>query len=263
LNQADWPPEDQWTFHATAAVVKAHTLLASLPEVDPARIGMTGISWGGYLTCLVAGLDPRYRCAMPVYGCAYTEDSDFWSKNPDAQRQTPEQKRFWQENWAPSAYLPRATCPMLWLNGTNDFAFIPPVWQRSAACTRGPRQLCLKLRYPHGHFAAAEDARELGVFADACLAGGTPMLSVTPATLGNGVLRTTYGTERPLRAATLLMTPDTGLWPEREWHALPAEVDRASRSIAARLPQGTTAACLSLVGDDWLTTTSDVVFPSA
>jgi dienelactone hydrolase len=263
MNQADWPPQDQWSFHAVAAVVSAHTLLASLPEVAPARIGMTGISWGGYLTSLVAGLDPRHRCAMPVYGCAFTQELAGWSHNAEFQRLTPEQQRFWLDHWAPSVYLPRATCPMLWLNGTNDFAFFPPVWQRSAACTRGPRQLCLKLRYPHGHFAAAEEARELGAFADACLGGGTPLLSVAPATLANGVLRAAYGAERPLRAATLLMTPDTGLWSAREWHTLPAEVDRDRRIVAARLPEGTTAACLSLVSDDWLTTTSDVVFGSA
>src|SRR4051794_38754470 len=43
--------KDFWTYHAVASVLRGVSLLASLPEVDPKRIGVTGISWGGYLTC--------------------------------------------------------------------------------------------------------------------------------------------------------------------------------------------------------------------
>ena len=41
---------NMWSYHAVADVIRGHSLLASLPEVDPARIAITGISWGGYLT---------------------------------------------------------------------------------------------------------------------------------------------------------------------------------------------------------------------
>lgn len=261
FDQGSWPPADQWPFHAAAASIKAHTLLASLPGVDPAHIGVTGVSWGGYLTCLAAGIDPRFRCAMPVYGCGFIHEESTWINSGEFARLTPGQRTFWTENWEPAAVLPRAACPMLWLNGTNDFAYYPPVWQRSAAVTKGPHQLCLKLHYPHGHIPAAEEAPELGAFADACLRGGVPLLSTEAPVLANGVLRVTYGAKRPLLAATLLMTPDKGPWPERGWHALPAELDRNAQVARARLPAGTTAACLSLVSEDWLTTTSDLVFP--
>ena len=43
------------------------SLLAAQPEADPDRIGITGISWGGYLTCIVAGLDGRLKLAVPLY----------------------------------------------------------------------------------------------------------------------------------------------------------------------------------------------------
>ena len=79
--------------------------------------------------------------------------------------------------------------------------------------------------------------------------------------LSNGALSAAYGTERGLRTACLLATPDSGGWPEREWFALPAEIAPERRTVSARLPDGATAACLSLVSEDWLTSTSDVVFP--
>ena len=65
---------DMWTFHAVAAILRGHSLLASCPEVDAERIGITGISWGGYLTCIAAGVDPALKAAVPVYGCGYLID---------------------------------------------------------------------------------------------------------------------------------------------------------------------------------------------
>ena len=64
--QIDEPVTDQWSYHAVAAVVLAHSLIRSFPEVDPRRTGVTGISWGGYLTDIVSGVDPRFRFAAPV-----------------------------------------------------------------------------------------------------------------------------------------------------------------------------------------------------
>ena len=62
-----------------------------LPGVDPDRIGVTGISWGGYLTCIVAGVDPRFRFAAPVYGCGFLGDNSAWL--PEFQKMGPEKIR--------------------------------------------------------------------------------------------------------------------------------------------------------------------------
>ncbi|MBP7636975.1 MAG: acetylxylan esterase, partial [Kiritimatiellae bacterium] len=68
FDKFDDPVADQWTYHAVAAAVRGHSLLRSLPEVDTSRIGVTGISWGGYLTCIAAAVDDRFAFAVPVYG---------------------------------------------------------------------------------------------------------------------------------------------------------------------------------------------------
>ena len=56
-------------------------MLAAHPAVDAGRIGLTGISWGGYMTCVVAGVDPRYRFAVPVYGCGFLALNSAWSNS--------------------------------------------------------------------------------------------------------------------------------------------------------------------------------------
>ena len=68
FKNADLPDSEQWTYHAVSAVILAHTYLRSLEGVDSDRTGITGISWGGYLTCIAAAVDPRFKVVVPVYG---------------------------------------------------------------------------------------------------------------------------------------------------------------------------------------------------
>lgn len=105
-----------------AAAAAAHTLLRSMPGVDPERTGVTGISWGGVLTCLAAGTDDRYGFAIPVYGCGFfnTPESGLGYDNP---RLTPELRRRWFELWDPAHRLGNIACPTLFFSGSNDFAF--------------------------------------------------------------------------------------------------------------------------------------------
>ncbi len=44
--------------------------LASRPEVDASRLGVTGISGGGAATFWIAAADPRVSVAVPVSGMA-------------------------------------------------------------------------------------------------------------------------------------------------------------------------------------------------
>ncbi len=51
--RVDWfgdralPDNEQWFYHAVADVIRANSLLCSFPEINPKKIGLTGISWGG------------------------------------------------------------------------------------------------------------------------------------------------------------------------------------------------------------------------
>ena len=235
-DQMDSPRNEQWTFHAVADAVLAHSLLASLPEVDATRIGVTGISWGGYLTCIVAGVDPRFRFAAPVYGCGFTDQHAF-AKNVMAMGA--ERAKQWMAWWDPSVYLPDAAMPILWVTGSNDFAYTMNALQNSYRLPSGKRTLCVRLRMPHAHGGPGENPEEIRVFADALFNGGVPLPTLTGQGRDGTTVWATYKSPNPLKRAELNFTKDKGAWQERKWESLPATLTSADRASAA-LPQGTT-----------------------
>ncbi|MEI8373350.1 MAG: acetylxylan esterase, partial [Planctomycetota bacterium] len=174
----DLPDNEQWFYHAVADVIRAHSLLHSFPEINPKKTGLTGISWGGTIVGTVAGVDSRFAFVIPVYGCGFIHESDspglsqwFPPKN-----MTADQFRDYRTKWDPSAHLPYAKMPMLWVSGFND-GFTIDIFSRSARTAGGPSTLCVRPFLIHGHGYGWEEAWEIYAFADSVVKGGVPMPS--------------------------------------------------------------------------------------
>ncbi|HEY5912601.1 MAG TPA: acetylxylan esterase [Verrucomicrobiae bacterium] len=241
LDQIKWPREDQWTCHAVADVILAHSLIRSLPEVDLERTGVTGVSWGGYLTCIVAGVDRRFKLAVPVYGCGFYRDTIFAGELAKISAEDAER---WMAWWDPSVYLGNAEMPMLWVTGSNDFAYTLNALQSSYRLPKGPRQLCIRLRMPHAHGGPGEKPEEIRVFADSILKGGVALPAITASGRDRTNIWATYAAKVPVVKAELNFTKDTGRWQDRKWESIPASLTD-SRATAA-LPEGTRVYYLNL-----------------
>lgn len=238
FDQIDEPTGDQWPYHAVAAIARGHSLLRSFPEIDAERIGATGISWGGYLTCLTAGVDTRFRFAVPVYGCGYLGDNSAWL--PQFEKMGSEKAARWLKQWDPSVFLPRAKLPLLWVNGTNDFAYPMDSWQKSYRLPKGPRTLCLRVRMPHGHGPAGENPEEIHAFANSILTEGPPLARIVDQGRTGTDVWAKFESTQPIVKAELNFTRDTGKWQGRKWESIPADVDTAKRRVSAKLPEGAT-----------------------
>jgi len=239
-DQIDWPAEDQWTYHAVADAILAHSLLRSLPEVDPERTGLTGISWGGYLTCIIAGVDPRFKLAIPVYGCGFTDKHGFADS---VEKLGPERAARWMAWWDPSVYLGDSEMPLLWVTGSNDFAYTMNALQLSYRLPKGPRWLCVRLRMPHGH-GPGETPEEIRVFADSILKAGTALPRITGQGREGTNVWATYASKARVDKAELNYTKDAGRWQDRKWEAIPAEL--SANKINCSLPEGTRVYYLNL-----------------
>jgi len=227
------PPEEQWPFHAVSSVILGHSLLRSFPEVDPGRIGITGISWGGYLTCIAAGIDKRFAFAAPVYGCGFLGRPSVGL----ACESSRERFERWLSLWDPSLYLPNAKMPVLWVNGSNDFAFPMDSMQLSYGLTK-KRFLAIRVRMPHGHGGLGENPEEIRLMADHACKGGEAPASFKSQGMKQGTAWAKYKSSRPVKTAELNYTRALGHWTDRTWNTVPAEI-KAGR-ISAALPKGTT-----------------------
>lgn len=241
FDNVDLDPKDQWSYHAVAAAVRAHSLIRTFPEVDPKRIGVTGISWGGYLTSIVSGVDTRFQFAAPVYGCGFLGEDSAWLKNFETLG--PERAKRWLSLWDPSVYLSRAKLPMLWVNGTNDFAYPPGSWQKSHRLTKGKKTLAVRVRMPHGHPQGALP-EEIHAYANSILMRGPKATKITRQRIDDTRFEVKFAGGRPVVKAELNFTKDSGRWQDRKWETMPAEVSKGRAS--AVVPGGVTAYYLNL-----------------
>lgn len=224
--------DTMWTYHAVAAVVRGHSLLASMAEVDADRIGITGISWGGYLTCIVTGVDDRLKVSVPVYGCGFLQENSAWL-NEFAQM-SPELRDRWVEFWDPSRYLPGVSCPILFVNGTNDFAYPLDSYQKSYHAVPGPIDLRIEVQMKHSHVHGWEP-KEIGLYVDSVLLGGTPLPRLGPIHVDGNRAHCHFTAKTAIVKEQFHYTTDTGPWQERKWETV--EAKKIDNAIDAQLPE--------------------------
>jgi dienelactone hydrolase len=212
---------DDWPFHAAASVIRAHSLLRSFPEVQADRTAVTGISWGGYTTCLVASLDDRFRAAVPVYGCGFLFEGESVQK-PSIDK-LGERSEAWIKAYDPSSLLSRCRVPILFVNGTNDVHYPLDSYQKSFDAVPGVKQMRIEVKMPHGH-PPGWAPQEIGLFIDSYCREGRPLPEPGQPKLSGDKVRLPYRSVVPLKAAALHYTTDKGPRSSRDWQSLPAEI---------------------------------------
>jgi dienelactone hydrolase len=253
FDQAAWDVRDQWPYHAVAAIIRAHSLLRSMPTVDSSNIGVTGISWGGYLTCLVAGVDPRFKFAIPVYGCGFVHEGTSWNKAVDDYG-----RDRWVSLWDPSSHLGKARLATLWINGTNDAHYHLPLFQKTYRLPQGPRSLSIRVRMDHGH-GSGWAPPEIYAFAKAAVGKGDKLIEVAQQSCSGGRASVEYfapsGVE--VQSAELNYTTDGGAWRERYWQTIGATVEAAKKRVLADLPADATTCYFNLTDSRGLLVSSE------
>ncbi len=214
---------DDWPFHAAASVMRAHSLLRSFPEVDAEHTAVTGISWGGYTTCLVASLDDRFKAAVPVYGCGFLHEGESVQK-PSIDKLDPEHRALWVKEYDPGSLLPRCHVPILFVNGTNDVHYVLDSYMKSYNAVPGEKHIRIQVKMSHGH-PPGWAPKEIGLFIDSKCRGGDPLPNpAAPAASGENVT-VSCESKIPLKKAEINYTTDTGLRSKREWKSSPAKID--------------------------------------
>lgn len=163
----DQPLQDQWFYHAIANSMLSNSLLRDdsfTTHVDKNNIGITGISWGGIINTVIAGLDERLDFVIPVYGCGFLYDSPIYSNQFSIMSKTAQD--FYLANWEPSLYTSLHTAPMLFVDGNKDLQFTLNIFGRTYEASNSPEKfLRIEDLMGHGH-GAGRRPEEIYDFAD-------------------------------------------------------------------------------------------------
>ena len=172
--------------------------------------------------------------AVPVYGCGFLGDNSFW-RDRSLAALSPESRERWLRLFDPSATVGGISCPVLFLNGTHDFAYPPDSYRKTFNLVSPPlRTLSVRVDLDHGHIWTF---KEVDAFVDSVLRPGTD--SPDLARLSETVIDGDRVTSRvlcggPSVKAELHYTENTGLWTARQWKSVPAKATswlRCRRSV--------------------------------
>ena len=209
-----------WTYHAVAAVIRGHSLLASLEGVDPNRTGVTGISWGGYLTCIVAGVDDRFKVAVPVYGCGFLHENSVWL--PRFAEMKPEQARPLGAAVRSLAVSARRAVPDSLHERHQRLRLSAGQLSEELPAGAGPPSIVrIEVRMPHGH-PQGWAPKEIGLYVDSILKGGDPLPRLGPMKTADGKAAASFTAKVPVVRGQLHFTSDTGPWQNRRWESADA-----------------------------------------
>jgi hypothetical protein len=221
-------------YHAIATSLAASSALHSLPEVDSDRVGVTGVSWGGYFCATVMSLDSRLKLGIPVFGCGFNprvaNGADPAFTDGKIQR----------DAFDPSNFLHRCHKPVLWVSTTNDTSAPPDELERSVRITPGPSTLCLTVNPGHVEPKAIGLGQrpEIEYFVDNVFReGAEPLLQLGETIVEGNTLRVPVlaNGAPPVSWASLHFTHDLGKpWPERIWHS--ARAKDSDGMVTATLP---------------------------
>lgn len=227
VSLADKKAENQaWAYFAVGAIVRAHSLIRSFPEVDAERTAITGISWGGFLTCLTSGIDGRFKAAVPVYGCGFIfEKTDCFDWNGFTGAGTDSQKR-WIELFDPSKSLEIETVPMLFVNSPKDPYYPLSIWTKSVKLAKAQALLVSTLGHSHGQ---GWGVPEIEKFISSKLNKTAPLPEIGEIERKGNIVSCNVG---DARKAELFFTDAEGESSSKyKWQSIPMKIDGKTASI--------------------------------
>lgn len=244
---------DAWPYQAVGAIVRAHSLVRSFKEVDAGRTAITGISWGGYLTCLTSAIDGRFKAAVPVYGCGFLFD---FPKNWEASIGSKKAAR-WIELFDPSKSLEVEKIPMLFVNSPTDKWYPLSIWTKSASLARAQTLIISTLKHSHEHGWAPP---EIEAFIASKINGAPELARLGDVRKNGATIFCAAPDAAKIKDAQLFYTVSEGdSWKDFKWQSAPAKLNGGK--ISAALPPAARAAYISIT--DTLgrrTTTNALIF---
>ncbi len=147
------PPERSRMHQTIIAARRALSWLQLQPEVEPDKLGVLGISWGGFASLLLNGIDDRIKALVNVYGAGFYQEFGLnggcFGVTGPLQVLPREQQVEWLSHFDPAHYLSKAHAPTLMFTGTNDMFFWLPLVMKTFEALPVEKRLILEPSINH------------------------------------------------------------------------------------------------------------------
>lgn len=265
-------------FDATLSALKALYLLRAQSDVDKSKIGVVGVSLGGYMTTMIAGLTgDKVRAAFSVFGSGFFE----FTLPVTELKAMPEPERLIWLKWLDAGRRASGIKAAFFIAGaTNDFFFWPPAIQTTLDVIPGEKNQVYAPNvshsvplpggsvYANNHtepftptalqpFPAPSGikanwlAMELPFF-DYYLKGEGkpfPIVKILPAKEPLMVNFSVVAPEKIINAECFWCPPEPSEWTKRKWCSVKAE-ENGQGLYTARLPTEATGGVFFVVVSD-------------
>lgn len=235
-------------FEGVVSAVQALYLLRSQPDVIKDKIGITGVSWGGYMTTIVSGLaNADVTASFSTYGSGFYDTASTFLKELD--KMSGPDKELWLKYLDAGRRAKHIATPYFIAAATNDNWFYPPAVMATLNTVRGPVNHFFAPNANHsaGIPGGNDSPNRVGTmqmeetYFNYFLKGlGLPLPQILkPAgakdkTNGNLNIRFSTRGKTKTTAATVYYSTDS-LWTKRKWIAVKA-VPSTNLSYKAQIP---------------------------
>jgi len=98
--------------------------LSSDVRIDSTNLGISGLSWGGYLTLMLASIvGDKIKAVFSDFGCGFYDLTPYWDKKWAGMSN--ENKKVWLDNFDVGRKVKNITAPVFITTPTNDWYYSP------------------------------------------------------------------------------------------------------------------------------------------
>jgi len=211
------PIKNQWMYHSVANTILANSLLRSLPGVNPNKVGVMGVSWGGVITSTTIGVDSRFAFAIPTYGCGNMHlPNNHWGE-------ALAHNDLYKNVWNPIHWVKNAKLPVLWFSWENDKHFPLNSLADTYHATPAPYMISLVPKMKHS-IPASWTPPDSYAFAKSVVSDNKPWAKQVSKTQSGDLLTVTFSSSKPLSSPKLYFTIEDGYMGSRKWQSVSAKL---------------------------------------
>ena len=230
--------ESSTIFSAVLASMQGLYLLNAQPDVIKGKVGITGISWGGYLTAIVSGLaNNMVNASFSVHGSGFYDDGSTFLKNLNVM--LPEERALWLKFLDAGRRVSSVKSPFFIAAATNDNWFYPPAVMSTLKNVKGQvnhlfsPNVSHKIDLPGGTVGSTPDqpgwlAMEEVYFNYYLKGQGQPLPKIQEIkseklASGNTLVRFKVNSQVAVSNSQVCFSPVGVEWPKRKWEIVPAK----------------------------------------